>query len=452
MTKFLMIAYYFPPIGGAGVQRSQKFAQYLPDEGYLPTVITAPALPEDRWTPRDQTLMATIPNEVPIHRAEGPVPAAARGLRGRMERWLDWPSEFGNWWIESATRRALQVTGEERLVFATMSPWESGTIARQLSERLRIPWVADLRDPWALDEMQVYPTFWHRIKERRKMEELLRTASLVVMNTPDAAAALRAVCPALCRTEILCITNGFDSEDFSGPLPARSDGKFRIAHSGYLHTESGLKMRRNPLFRLLGGADSGVDILTRSHFVLLEAVDRWCRERPAVRPDVELLFVGQTSAEDRALAKRSPVGSMIRFNGYVSHRESLEFVRTADVLFLPMHNLPPGKRSRIVPGKAYEYMASGRPILAAVPDGDARDFLEQSGNAFLCRPDDTASMAKILNHLYEAWLRNEQAVAFDGTFAKRFERRRLTSTLSQAFDRVLNINSLPPKQPVRLTI
>jgi glycosyltransferase involved in cell wall biosynthesis len=142
---------------------------------------------------------------------------------------------------------------------------------------------------------------------------------------------------------------------------------------------------------------------------------------------------------------------MIRFSGYVSHRESLEFVRTADVLFLPMHNLPRGKRSRIVPGKAYEYIASGRPILAAVPDGDARDFLERSGNAILCRPDDTASMAKILNHLYEAWLRNEQAVAFDRTFVTQFERRRLTSTLSRAFDRVLNINSLPREQPARLT-
>ena len=72
-----------------------------------------------------------------------------------------------NWWIQSATEFGLRVADDEELIFATMSPFESGEVARRLSRRLGIPWVADLRDPWALDEMQVYPSLLHRRLEMR---------------------------------------------------------------------------------------------------------------------------------------------------------------------------------------------------------------------------------------------------------------------------------------------
>jgi hypothetical protein len=35
MKKVLLIAYYYPPLGGIGTQRSQKFARYLGEYGYL---------------------------------------------------------------------------------------------------------------------------------------------------------------------------------------------------------------------------------------------------------------------------------------------------------------------------------------------------------------------------------------------------------------------------------
>ena len=70
-----------------------------------------------------------------------------------------------------------------------------------------------------------------------------------------------------------------------------------------------------------------------------------------------------------------------RIHGYVTHLQALTLIRSADLLFLPMQNLPPGRRSSTVPGKTYEYLASGRPILGAVPPGDALDLLQRSGHA-----------------------------------------------------------------------
>jgi glycosyltransferase involved in cell wall biosynthesis len=434
----LFIAYYFPPVGGAGVQRAQKFVQFLPSEGFLPIVITGPASSEDRWTPQDKTLINSLPSEVPVHRVEGPIPLTTGRLRSRLETWLALPSSFSKWWIQSATERAYRAANAATLIFATMSPFESGEVARRLSQRLGIPWVADLRDPWALDEMQVYPTALHRKVEMARMEKLLSSAAVIVMNTPAASAALKAAFPRLRDQEIVTITNGFDREDFDSRLMPRCDAKFRIVHSGYLHTDSGLRLRKRQFYRLLGGAEAGVDILTRSHTVLLEAIDRWCSERPEIWGDLEILFAGQTSKTDRDLADGSRVARAIRFTGYLSHQDSVELVRTADLLFFPMHNLPPGRASRIVPGKAYEYMASGRPILAAVPDGDARDYLERSGTSLICRPDDVSGMIRILDRVYIAWKTGERIVRRDDNFIAQFERRNLTQALAQAFNRLID--------------
>jgi glycosyltransferase involved in cell wall biosynthesis len=69
-------------------------------------------------------------------------------------------------------------------------------------------------------------------------------------------------------------------------------------------------------------------------------------------------------------------------------------MRAADLLFLPMHDLPRGSRAGLIPYKTYEYLAARRPILAAVPDGDVRDMLEPLPNATVVRPADVAAMAE----------------------------------------------------------
>lgn len=438
MVKVLFIAYYFPPVGGAGVQRALKFVQYLPGEGFAPVVITGPASSEDRWTPRDATLAETIPLLVPVHRTPGPVPEASRGFRRRLETWLNWSKPFSEWWIRSATEVGMQVSDGCQLILATMSPFESGEAASELAERLGIPWVADLRDPWALDEMQVYPSLWHRNVEKARMERVLSSSALIVMNTPEAVMALKKSFPSLRSKTVVSICNGFDRDDFSSPLPPRSDRTFRIVHSGYLHTDIGQQLRERRLRNWLRGAQPGVDILTRSHVILLEAMERWIARSPASGRNVELVLAGRASDEDCRFASGSKVADLVRFVGYLPHDESVALVRNADLLFLPMHNLPQGCRSRIVPGKTYEYMASGRPILAGVPDGDARDFLSGCGTALLTRPDDVTGMAEVLDHVYGAWNRSEPICCPDVAFVNQFERRTLTHSLASAFASVLS--------------
>jgi hypothetical protein len=95
-----------------------------------------------------------------------------------------------------------------------------------------------------------------------------------------------------------------------------------------------------------------------------------------------------------------------------------------------MHSLPEGMRAGIVPGKTYEYMASGRPILAAVPPGDAKDFLQAAGSASCCHPADVDAMVRILKTRFAAWQTSGGKPGWNREWVERFERRRLTGELA----------------------
>lgn len=435
VRRVLLISYFFPPIGGAGVQRSAKLAKHLLERGYETVVVTGPlSTASSRWAPTDPSLSRDVPPTTVVIRAEGPAPGSDGGRAGRL---LGLGTPFGRWWPEAAVSAVSRAVLPDSIVavIATMSPFESAEAASNLAARLGVPWIADLRDPWALDEMIVYPTRAHRRLARRSMARALATASAVVMNTPEASRALTAQLQADVRRRVVTIPNGFDADDFAGPAPPRrDDGLFRIVHSGYLHTELGLEHRqRGTLRRLAGGAAPGVDFLTRSHVMLLRAMDALARSDPDVASLVELHLVGAlTEADERALA-----GHHVRPHGYLPHRETVELLRSADLLFLPMHDLPPGTRATIVPGKTYEYLAAGPPVLAAVPDGDARDLLEEAGNATLVRPGDVAAMTDALRRHVTCWQQGGRVKAADTAVLARYERRTLAGRMGDLLDEVV---------------
>ena len=376
-----------------------------------------------RWT---TALAADLPPDVPVHRLQGPEPPRSAGRRGRAERWLRLETPFARWWVEGCIETGRAAGAGVDVVFATMSPFESAAAAAALARTLRRPWVADLRDPWALDEMMVYPTRAHRRLELREMRRALSSAEAIVMNTPEAATRLIESFPEFTQKRVVAIPNGFDPADFAGPAALRRDEAFRIVHAGYLHTE--LAGRPGLARRLLGGSIPGVDIGTRSHVYLLEAVDRIRQAHPELGGRIELHLAGVVSESDRATLGDPSV----RLHGYLSHPETVALMRSADLLFLPMHDLPPGTRATIVPGKTYEYIAAGRPILAAVPEGDVREVLAAAGNAAVCAPRDVDAMENAILALLRGGVlppRNASAV-------RRFERSRLTGELASLLDTV----------------
>jgi glycosyltransferase involved in cell wall biosynthesis len=435
LSRVLFVAYHFPPLGGGGVQRNLKFARYLPDFGYDPVVVTGPGKDENWWTPDDASMVAELPESVEVRRLAARAPE--RGARrARVERLLGLETPQARWWREGAVELGRSA-GDVDLVYASLVPYAaSAEAAAKLAAELGKPWVADLQDPWALDEMWLYPTELHRRRDLARMRRLLNLADAVVMNTPEAVVRVRRAFPELRDKLVVSIPNGFDEADFEGAVRERDDDAFRIVHTGYLYTDDGLRLRRvRKLRRVLGGMPvPEVDILTRSHVYLLDAVEKLLTEEPELAGTLEVHLVGSVSATDREIGSRLPVVSM---PGYVTHAESLAAIRTADLLFLPMQDLPPGMRAGLVPGKTYEYLASGRPILAAVPDGDARELLESSGAAFLCRPADVDAMAALIRAEIERSRDGRPTWPRRAPVVDAYERRRLTQELASVFDRLV---------------
>lgn len=433
--RALLVAYNYPPIGGGGVQRLVKFARYLPEFGYEPIVVTGPGVSSDWWAPPDPSLAAEIA-EVEVHRLRPDFPVAGRAWLDGARRLAGAATAYERWWQDGVRALTEALAPSVDVILGELVPYYTGKPLAAAALTARRPWVADLQDPWALDEMWLYPSALHRLRDRRTMRHVLNAADAVVMNTPEAVLRVARAFPELRPKLTDAIPNGLDHSDFPDEPPPPPDGVFRIVHAGYLHTEFGLKHRRKRRRReLLGGPPlKGVDFLSRSHVFLLEAIDRLLRQDPGLANALEVHLAGQATETDRAIASRSPV---TRVHGYVSHAETIERLRSANLLFLPMHDLPPGVRAGLVPGKTYEYLASGKPILAAVPEGDARDLLREAGNALISSPQDVTHMAELIASEIERWRAGTPTGPPNPEVVARYDRRRQTGQLAAVFDAVL---------------
>lgn len=438
MKSILYIAYYFPPIGGGGVQRSLKFVRYLPAFGIYPIVLTIRNEQFNWMDIKDSEQNGEIPKESKIIRVDVNPPKKNK-INSKLRKYLGLFSVEDEIWIKSCLNIAENIIKQHniQLIVTSMSPFSSSVIASKLAQKFSIPWIADLRDPWALDEMQIYISALHRKFDKIKMKKILSTASSIIMNTPEAVKLIRGEFKGFSNKNITSITNGFDENDFKKQLETSNNNKFTIVHSGHLHSELGLDFKeKKKLYKLTGGAIKGIDILPRSHVYLIKAIEKVVALYPDLSQNIEIRLIGKLSEKDKEIVKKSKVADLFVFLDYLLHSESLMEIRNADLLFLPMHNLNKGERASIVPGKTYEYMATGKPILAAVPEGDARDFLEKCGTAFICRPDDVDGMVKHIKKVFDSWTNNLDILQTNKVFVESFERKKLSKQLAQEFEKL----------------
>jgi glycosyltransferase involved in cell wall biosynthesis len=432
MRRVLFLAQQFPPIGFA-TGRTVACARHLAEHGYEVVVVTGPGEHSSRWAQPDPALLERIA-DVEVERIEGPMPPDRTGMSARLARWLEQPPPWVNWWVKGAREKARSLAGPFDLILANLIPYETAFAALKLSRDLGIPWVADLEDPWALDEMRVAPTALNHGIDRTRMRYGLETASGIIMNCREAADRLRAEMPDLGRV-VAGIPHGFTAEDFHGPAPRRDDLAFRIVHTGSLHTQLGIDHRKSArMRRLLGGTSVDVEILTRSHVNLIAAIDRLQASQPRLAGRIELHLAGHLTDADRAVIGDRPY---VRTYGQLSHPETIAVARSADLLFVPMHDLPAGRRAGLVPCKTYEYLATGRPILAAVPDGDARDLLSRFRRAHVVRPSDVAGITQALQQRIQD---PDRGVGEDGIGSdalRAYERRDLTRRIAGVLDEVM---------------
>ena len=380
--KILIVAFYFPPAGGGGVQRPLKFAEHLHTRGFEVHVLA----PDDpKWIDRDES--QPLPEHVRVHRARflgprGRRPAeelhALEGMplrrtlhRGRLlGRRVLVPDENVSWGATAIAAASGIVRREGIDVVLTTSPPGSVHLVGAAVKRMTgVPWVADLRDP-----LVAHPH--RRVESRlvRAKEAGLRAVESLVAGHADAVIAVSdAISDELRnrgrRGPVVTIPNGADFDDFEG-LPYRRGGQFRITHTGSFFG------RRDP----------------RPFLQALERVD-----------GVVASFIGDSRAADREWAESlelvgpAGVGSL---HGQSPHSRTAARLRSAP----PADPRGRWARSRCAVRKGVEYLASGRPILALVPpDGVAAGLLRELGAGPVVAPDDVDGAARALEELRDRW-------------------------------------------------
>jgi glycosyltransferase involved in cell wall biosynthesis len=386
--RVAFLAHFFPPDGGAGAQRPASFARYLAGNGIEPIFFTRSVEESQRslFDQQDDSLLPWTAN-------------------ARVER-RPWSRETNAAWEDAVT---LAVEAEHarqpfEVLAATCPPFALAPFAVRLAERIGVPALIDLRDPWALDGVRVFRHLPALKREQAVMHKALSASRVVVANTPESQRVIqRFLGPA--GPEVACVTNGYEEEDFvEFECKVPGDGPLRLHFSGHFLADSllGLKALKEAARILLGGRAEAIRSEGRGPGPLVGALERLQSEDAGLFGRLTVHVAGKQQAEVRKIVESSAVSEKFVFHGELPHDENLEFLRQADLLFLPLHGVAAGGRSRIVPGKAYEYLAARRPIVAALPEGDARDFVSRLGAGPVCDPCDRAAICEAIRRA-AAW-------------------------------------------------
>jgi glycosyltransferase involved in cell wall biosynthesis len=405
--------------------------------GYEPIVVTGPGETFGRFRPNDPSLAAL--DGVEVRRIPGPEPVRSEG---RLQR-LDPRRNAWEKWLEDGMVAVGRQVEDVDLIYADMGPDATAFAGARLARELDCPWIPDLGDPWALDEMRVYLTAVHRRVDMAGMRRALRSASAVVMNTKEASLALREAFAEHREHPVPALPVGYDAADFHDLEHVPNGETFRIVHTGSFHTQIALAHGRTANIRRLlrGGPVQPVDVLTRSPYYLRQALDRLASSHPDLRARIELHLAGGLTDADRSVLEGL---TDVVDHGFLTHRETLELITSADMLFLPMQELPRGHRGRMVPCKGYEYLASGRPILAALPEGDGRDVFSRAAATYTVWPSDPQAMADAIVAESQRPDRHLSAVPARADVLAPLEREHLNTELVHTFDTVLGSASGAP--------
>ena len=401
----LVIAYYFPPLGGAGVQRTLKFVKYLPDYGWLPHVRTV----QDSASLQDSSLAAEIPAEIPITRT--PIlrlpPRLPWRLRNFISRWFLIVDEQLGWlpYAVSAGQRIIAESGDLQAIYSSSSPYTAHLIARHLHCRTQLPWVADFRDPWVENPYIKFPTSLHRGTNEHLEQSIFKEAERVILNTDVSRQCYIQKYSDLPASKFITIPNGYDQADL--PLSryeAQIDSVFTIAHLGSHYQK------------------------TRSSEYFLRALHDTFQAGKLLPDKVRARFIGAIDKETKDFIRQFELSSCVELVGYLPHRQALNYLFEADLLLLiPSY----GKGGELfVPAKLFEYLASMKPILCLAEPGACADLILQARAGWVVSLTVYSEIADQLVGIYQQWEAGNLIINPDRDLIASFERRKLTGQLA----------------------
>ncbi|MDA0986889.1 MAG: glycosyltransferase [Bacteroidetes bacterium] len=422
MLKVLVIAYYFPPLGLSGVQRTLKFVKYLKNYGWDPTVLTVSSR---GYYAKDDSLLLEAENAgIEIVRTDSIDPN--RFFRKQdvvpmpSERWRKFLSRVSDTffipdnkigWKSPAIKKASELIKKNNydIIFATAPPYTSFLIGKELRDKFHIPLVLDFRDLWVGYPFKFFPTYFHKRLFEKMESQVVKSADAIVVASRRVKESLIRRYNHLQYNEVKLISQGYDEEDIkidlSQNLPLTN--KMRFTYTGVFYED------RTPKY-------------------FLEALANVFQKNPNLKNKIEVCFVGILNKKHLELIKKLQLQDAVNICGYLSHKECIKYLLASDVLWLMM------KDDLSSPGKIYEYIGTGKKIMGCVPTGFIRDTIEEA-NGFVTTPDNVNEISTAILTLYNEF-ENKKLKGASSEVISKYNRKELTGELAKTFIKLIHVD------------
>lgn len=430
VPKLLLISYQFPPAGGVPVQRIMSLARYFPKYGHEVHVLCCrnPGIPT-----MDPGLLQRVPPQVRVWRTWSPEPpyalrkkiwslitrpksspgttgtapptkpAAGRGASlGDLLRRIFFPDPEVVWapFALRTARKVIRRYGIEGVVVSAppFSAYQVGT--RLKKEFPHIKLIADCRDDWLgyyVQEYDFYKSETLRSRAAALERELVESSSLVVCVTRTIAGEMRARYPELPDARFAHVPNGYDPEAFAGFRPRpHGTAKIVVTYTGTLHKSSSARY-------------------------YLDALDALPEE---FRARFETRFIGRIPEEEAQHLRNRKTA--IRQFGFLPQAEAFRWIEETDYLLVTMMH------AGSMTGKVFEYLATGKPILAIGPHGsEIERVIQETGAGWCAAPSEPDEVRAMLQRAAEAGGSAGAAFQPNWEAIQRFDRSRIAGEYSR---------------------
>lgn len=430
MKNILIITYYWPPSGGSGVQRWLKFTKYLPQFGWQPIVYT----PENPDIPViDQSLEKDISKETIVIKRKIWEPyllykffsgkktglpagyitnASKKGFFNKLAVWIR-----GNFfipdprifWIKPSVKYLTTYIKANNIaaIISSGPPHSMHLIAYHIKKKFNIPWIADFRDPWTNIDFykDLKLTIWADQRHKKLEKKVLLTANRVI----TIGSTMKEEFLTLGAKDVSVIYNGFDNKDFEN-LSVALDHKFTIVHSGTLN------FSRNPT-------------------ILWEVLNEIANEHLTFKNDLEIKIVGNCDQKVLDNISEKKLNTQTKLIEYLEHNEIININKSAQVLLLLVNNTPNAKG--IITGKVFEYLASGRPILAIGPeDGDLSILLSETNSGKIIGFKNRKKLKETILSYYTSY-KSSSLKENDINLISKYSRKEQTKKLEEVIEETI---------------
>lgn len=425
--KILFIAYFFPPSGSTGALRPLKFIKYLYQFGFQPVVLAC-SRPFDYATREDPGLVSQIPPKVKVFRTlsfeplnlylsikgknneeEGKVKprknkkSNSSSIKNFIYDILRTPDNYQGW-IPFAFLRGLAIAAKEDIDFilATTPPASALIVGYLLSKFTQKPLIIDYRDPW---RKQRSWKFLEKINKRIE-RAIINHAQYVISVTNTWSRELQSEHNGKGSHKYIVIPNGYDLEDMDRKSFAAS-GKFTFLHAGYFYSNDGVED-------------------------FIDAVYDLVREDASLKKDLKISFIGkrpQLSNFD-ALERLG----VAEFKEKLPRNEYISSAVQSDILLAFLREN--GRDAGWIPSKIFEYMLFKKPVIAIMPEGEAKDLIEKTNLGIVIKHGDKQTIKKAIYDFYYCYKNRIAKVDFNEELVKKFERKELTKRLAEVLDSV----------------